>query len=146
MPKTTTKNQFPSTLFAFINSLLQSDLLVIHSHDWPQAEIHTHAHTASNDEHCALSPVFSRRWYSTCRGSSRRSAWSSFCINHVACCRLTARLTACNSTPVEVATRSEDSDHSQRAHIACSSSAHSPIVPSLPVFRCVSSICGRAAD
>lgn len=101
----------------------------LHSHDLTPAQIHKHAHATSGDETCALGI-----WYSTCRGSSRRSAWSSFCINHSdCCCCLTARLTACNSTSAQVATGSEDSsDHSQRAHIACSSSAHSSTSPSLP--------------
>ena len=100
----TKKSQFPSSVFAFIVPIqcdrYQSDLLVKHT----QTDTHTHTHihtrarTLPQMMNTVPFPVFSGMWYSTCRGSSRRSAWSSFCINHFDCCCLTARLTACNST------------------------------------------------
>lgn len=44
-------------------------------------------HDALKDESSAFSWGM---WYSTCRGSSRKSAWSSFCINNCGCCCLMA--------------------------------------------------------
>lgn len=66
-------------------------------HPLRHTQTHMHMHTLLQKTQCPFS-MLSGMWYSTCRESSRRSAWSSFFINHSACCCLTARLTACNST------------------------------------------------
>lgn len=104
---------------------------------------YTNMHTLLQKMNTVPFPVFPGMWYSTCRGSSRRSAWSSFCINHSDCCCLTVRLTACNSTSASgygVWGRRSQPESLHRLFILCTQ----PYIPS-PLLR-MSSSCGAADD